>query len=161
MTDQPGSDDTTPGGAPTPPADDTPWWSRPSGETWDAPAPTSGTAYDETPVDATGTAPDYTSQTIWSAPDEHSDTLGNGQERAPRRRGTALVAGAAAIALVAGGAGGAVGYVLADHNNSSVTIDGANLGAAPARSVQRPAGSVPNVAADVLPSVVQVKVNTA
>ena len=159
MTDQSPPDDPTPGPS-TPPPDDTPWWSRPSGETWDAPAPTSGAAHDDTLVDATGTSPDYTSHVVWSAPEEQADTLGNGKDRAPRKRAGALVAGAVALALVAGGAGGAVGYELANHNRDSVTIDGANLGAAPARSVQRPAGSVANVAANVLPSVVQIKVNT-
>jgi putative serine protease PepD len=159
MTDQSGSDDTTPPSS-TPQPDDTPWWSRPSGETWDAPAPSSPTAYDDTLIGATGPASEYTSDTVWSAPDEQSDTLGNGSERSRGTRPGALVVGAVALALVAGGAGGAVGFALADHNGGSVTIDGANLGAAPARSVQRPAGSVSSVAAHVLPSVVQIKVDT-
>ena len=158
MTDESGSDDATPPSS-TPP-DDTPWWSRPSGETWDAPAPSSPTAYDDTLIGATSPASEYTSDTVWSAPDEQSDTLGNGGERSSRKRTGGLVAGAVALALVAGGAGGAVGFALADHNAGSVTIDGANLGAAPARSVQRPDGSVASVAAHVLPSVVQIKVNT-
>jgi putative serine protease PepD len=161
MTDQSGSDDSTPASS-TPPPDDTPWWSRPSGETWDAPAPSApSSAFDDTLVGATSPAPEYTSSTVWSAPYEHPDTLGNGADRAPTKRVGALVAGAVALALVAGGAGGAVGYVLANHHNGSVTIDGANLGAAPARSVQRPDGSVPDVAAHVLPSVVQIKVTTS
>jgi putative serine protease PepD len=159
MTDQSGSDDTTPPSS-TPPPDDTPWWSRPSGETWDAPVPSSPTAYDDTLIGATSPASEYTSDTVWSAPDEQSDTLGNGSERSRGTRPGALVVGAVALALVAGGAGGAVGFALADHNGGSVTIDGANLGAAPARSVQRPAGSVSSVAAHVLPSVVQIKVDT-
>jgi putative serine protease PepD len=159
MTDQPGSGDAT-SGQPTPPPEDTPWWSRPSGEAWDAPVTPSGTADDETAVHATAPAPDYASYTVWSAPDEQSDTLGNGKDRTPRTRGRALLVGAVVLALVAGGAGGAVGYELAQHNGGSVTIDGANLGAAPARSVARPDGSVANVAATVLPSVVQIKVNT-
>jgi len=159
MTDQSGSDDTTPPSS-TPPPDDTPWWSRPSGETWDAPAPSSPTAYDDTLIGATSPASEYTSDTVWSAPDEQSDTLGNGTERSRGTRPGALVVGAVALALVAGGAGGAVGFALADHNGGSVTIDGAKLGAAPARSVQRPAGSVSSVAAHVLPSVVQIKVDT-
>jgi putative serine protease PepD len=161
MTDQSGSDDTTPPSS-TPPPDDTPWWSRPSGETWDAPAPSapsSETAYDDTLIGATSPASEYTSSTVWSAPEEQSDTLGTGSERSLRQRPGALVAGAVVLALVAGGAGGAVGFALADHNGGSVTIDGANLGAAPARSVQRPDGSVASVAARVLPSVVQIKVN--
>jgi putative serine protease PepD len=160
MTDQSGSDDPTPPSS-MPPADDTPWWSRPSGEAWDAPAPSSATAYDDTLIGATRPASEYSSETVWSAPEEQSDTLGNGSERSPRKRPGALVAGAVALALVAGGAGGAVGFALADHNAGSVTIDGAKLGAAPARNVQRPDGSVASVAAQVLPSVVQIKVTTS
>jgi putative serine protease PepD len=159
MTDQPGWDGTTPGPA-TPPPDDTPWWSRPSGETWDAPAPSYAAVDDETRVHAGLGSPDYSSHTVWSAPDEQTDTLGNGMDRGPRHRTRGLVVGALALALVAGGAGGAVGYELAHHGGDSITIDGANLGAAPARSVARPTGSVANVAAKVLPSVVQIKVNT-
>jgi putative serine protease PepD len=159
MTDQPGSDDTTPGSR-TPPPDETPWWSRPSGEAWDAPAAPSAFTDDETAVHPTLPAPDYASYTVWSTPEEQSDTLGNGKDRTPPSRSRVLFAGAVVVALVAGSAGGAVGYELAHHNSDSVTIDGANLGAAPARSVQRPVGSVANVAANVLPSVVQIKVNT-
>jgi putative serine protease PepD len=165
MTDQPGSDDTTPGPL-TPSADDVPWWSRPSGQAWDAPAaplPPTEPAYDDTLVSSDAPAPDY-AHSVWSTPEVQSDTLGVGKERkewTPRRRARALVAAATVIALVAGGAGGAVGYVLAEHNGNAVTIDGANLGAAPARNVQRPTGSVAAVAAHVLPSVVQIKVNTS
>jgi putative serine protease PepD len=159
MTDQPGSEDTTPR-SPTPPPDDRPWWSRPSGEAWDAPGPPAAIEDDETAVHATLPEPDHTSYTVWSTPEEQPDTLGNGKDRSPHSRVRLVVAGAVALALVAGGAGGAVGYELANHNSGSVTIDGANLGAAPARSVQRPEGSVANVASKVLPSVVQIKVNT-
>jgi putative serine protease PepD len=159
MTDEPGSDNTTPG-SPTPPPDETPWWSRPSGEAWDAPAAPSVFPDDETAVHPTVPTSDYSSYTVWSAPEEQVDTLGNGTDRTPPARARVLLAGAVVVALVAGGAGGAVGYELAHHNSGSVTIDGANLGAAPARSVQRPDGSVANVAANVLPSVVQIKVNT-
>jgi putative serine protease PepD len=165
MTDQPGSDEPTPEPL-SPPVDDLPWWSRPSGQTWDAPAAPGAQpepAYDDTLVSHGAPAPDY-AHSVWSTPEVHSDTLGTGRTRkewTPRRRARAMVAGATAIALVAGGAGGAVGYVLAEHDGNSVTIDGANLGAAPARSVDRPAGSVASVAAHVLPSVVQIKVNTS
>jgi putative serine protease PepD len=158
MTDQPPPDGPTSG--PSTPQDDTPWWSRPSGESWDAPAPTFTPAYDETLVDATGSGSEYSSR-VWSAPNEPADTLANGTDRPSRKRATSFVAAAAALALIAGGAGGAVGYALATHNDNSVTIDGANLGAAPARNVQRPVGSVANVAAQVLPSVVQIKVSTS
>ena len=120
------------------------------------------TAHDETLIGATSDASDYTSRTSGRRPRKSSDTLGQrtGPVAAPAERARWSPA-AAALALVAGGAGGAVGYVLADHNGDSVTIDGANLGAAPARNVQRPDGSVADVAAHVLPSVVQIKVNTS
>ena len=65
------------------------------------------------------------------------------------------------IALLAGGAGGAAGYLLAEREDDSVTVEGTNLGTAPARSVERPANSIAGVAAKVLPSVVQIKVETA
>ena len=84
-----------------------------------------------------------------------------GRPDRPTRTGAVLVALAAAIALVAGVAGGAAGYLLAERDDDGVTVDGANLGSAPARSVDRPAGSIPGVAAQVLPSVVQIKVDTA
>jgi putative serine protease PepD len=58
-------------------------------------------------------------------------------------------------------AGGAVGYLLARSDDGSVTLDGSNLGSAPARSVDRPPHSIPGVAAQVLPSVVQIKVSTS
>ncbi len=57
--------------------------------------------------------------------------------------------------------GGGVGYLLADRERGSVTVDGASLGSAPATDVQRPEGSIPGIAARVLPSVVQIKVQTA
>ena len=129
-------------------AHEVPWWSRPSGEAW------------ETPPSADSEPTSVTDRTIWSTPEEPGDTLASGSQ--PRRsRAGLLVAGAVVLALLAGGTGGAVGYLLADRGNGSVTIDGANLGAAPARSVQRPEGSVAGVAAKVLPSVVQIKVDTS
>jgi putative serine protease PepD len=152
MTEQPPPDDGRP-------PDETPWWSRPSGETWEAPAFGAPAPAFGAPATA---ADDTTPHSIWATPEEQGDTLGNGGDGGRRRSRTAgLVAAAAALALVAGGAGGAVGYVLADRDGGSVTVDGANLGAAPARSVQRPEASVAGVAATVLPSVVQIKVETS
>jgi putative serine protease PepD len=94
-----------------------------------------------------------------------TDTLGHDRDRAtgPGRpaRTSVLVALAAAVALVAGSVGGAVGYLLAERDDGGVTVDGSNLGSAPARSVDRPARSIPGVAARVLPSVVQIKVDTS
>jgi putative serine protease PepD len=133
-----------------PPAQETPWWSRPSGETWETP-----------PYGAAADPTDVTERTVWSSPEEIGDTLGGSGPRRRHSRAGLLVAGAVLLALVAGGTGGAVGYLLADRDQGSVTIDGANLGAAPARSVQRPDNSVAGVAARVLPSVVQIKVETS
>ena len=90
-----------------------------------------------------------------------TDTLGNEQPRPQRSRTGLLVALAAVVALVAGIAGGATGYLLAERDDGSVTVDGASLGSAPARSVERADGTIPGVAAEVLPSVVQIKVQTA
>ena len=90
-----------------------------------------------------------------------TDTIGRGDDDRRRPHATVLLALAAVIALVAGVAGGAVGYLLAERDDGGVTLDGSNLGSAPARSVDRPARSIPGVAAQVLPSVVQIKVETA
>ncbi len=90
-----------------------------------------------------------------------TDSLGRETRPAPATRTGVLVALGAAVALVAGAVGGGVGYLLADRERGSVTVDGASLGAAPAEDVQRPEGSVPGIAARVLPSVVQIKVQTA
>ena len=89
-----------------------------------------------------------------------ADSLGREPRSAGSRTGL-LVALAAASALVAGVAGGAAGYLLSENGRSSGTVDGASLGAAPVRTVNRPAGSIPGVAARVLPSVVQIKVETS
>ncbi|MDQ1620580.1 MAG: putative serine protease PepD [Actinomycetota bacterium] len=130
-----------------PPEQQTPWWSRPAGETWETPA------YAAAP-------PADTERTVWSTPEDFQDTLGSGPRRRRSRAGLLVVA-AVVLALLAGGTGGAVGYLLAGRNDGSVTIDGASLGAAPARNVQRPDGSIAGVAAKVLPSVVQIKVETS
>ncbi len=142
MTDQPRPPEGTS-------ADDVPWWSRPADDGGDSAAAADDA---ERPT---------THDTLWSPPAEPMDTVGRDRP-GPRRSRLGLgVAGAAILALLAGGAGGAVGYQLADHDGGSVTIDGANLGAAPVRDVQRPSGSVAGVAAKVLPSVVQIKVRTS
>ncbi len=157
------SDDTRPEAAPpaSEPQADVPWWSQPSGGSWDTP---SYVTEQTTPLPGTGaSAPSYADyeSTIWDVPGAPIDTLGGGprERRAP---GTGLlVALALVIALLAGGAGGAAGYLLAERENDSVTVEGTNLGSAPARSVERPANSIAGVAAKVLPSVVQIKVETA
>jgi putative serine protease PepD len=90
-----------------------------------------------------------------------TDSVGREPREPLAGRTGILVALAAAIALIAGVVGGGVGFLLADRDRGSVTVDGASLGSAPARDVARPAGSVAGIAARVLPSVVQIKVDTA
>ncbi len=90
------------------------------------------------------------------------DTLGDplpepGMRRGPRT-GT-LLAGAAVVALVAGGLGGAGGVWWEHRSTSSNVLDsGASLGAPPSGSLSRPPESVAGIAQKVLPSVVLIKV---
>jgi putative serine protease PepD len=147
------------------PPEETPWWSRPSGDTWETPAFGAGPGA-AAPVPGRGEAAPSEATTehhdLWAPPGEDGDTIGGGpRPRGPRSRVAAVLAGLVVLVLLAGAAGGVAGYLLARHGESSVTIDGADLGAAPARSVQRPEGSIASVAAAVLPSVVQIKVSTA
>jgi len=163
--------------------DDSPWWARSPQDVWAdppeqaAPAEAPGPArevrppVDREPAAQAGSAPyDPWSDTevIDRGPYDPwalTDTVGNDRARAPGpgrpARTSVLVALAAAVALVAGTLGGAVGYLLAERDDGGVTVDGSNLGSAPARSVDRPARSIPGVAARVLPSVVQIKVDTS
>ncbi|MDH3009432.1 MULTISPECIES: trypsin-like peptidase domain-containing protein [Gordonia] len=93
---------------------------------------------------------------------------GNPPPRTPKNKGggrlAALGAGALVVALVAGGAGGAIGYTLADGSNgSSSSTSSGPLGGDPGANgntapVEAPAGSVQEVAARVLPSVVSIEV---
>ena len=148
------------------PDGDVPWWSQPTGDSWDTPAYVSQPETEHATQPVPGPiGPDPAgrgySATAWDLPDRPVDTIGREpHERRPPRLGV-LVALAAVIALLAGTAGGAAGYLLSEREDDSVTVDGASLGTAPARSVERPAGSVPGVAAQVLPSVVQIKVETS
>jgi putative serine protease PepD len=74
----------------------------------------------------------------------------------PKRRTGALVAGGAAIALVAGAVGGGVGYLAADRADQGVTSVVASSGVT---NVSAPAaGSVAAIAASVAPAVVQLDV---
>jgi putative serine protease PepD len=73
-----------------------------------------------------------------------------------RRRPVALVAGALAAVLVAGGVGGAVGYEAASAGASTSVLSSAPSPGAPAAAAAPP-GSVEQVARTVLPSVVQLE----
>jgi putative serine protease PepD len=73
-----------------------------------------------------------------------------------------MVATAAAIALVAGGLGGGLGYVLADRaDNNEVSGVNVSLGAPPSEQVQRPPESIAGIAEAVLPSVVSIQAGRA
>ena len=92
MTDENRPGDRPGEGAPTP------WWTGPQRQVWDTP-PTDDTVHD-----------------VWAP----TDTLGN-EPRPPRSRTGLLVALAAAIALVAGVAGGSAGFLLAERDSGSGT----------------------------------------
>ncbi|WP_019932792.1 S1C family serine protease [Nocardia sp. BMG111209] len=81
---------------------------------------------------------------------------------APPRRGRAgLVAGAVALALVAGGVGGAVGTLATRSTNSSGGVVTNALDVPPPKGggvTNAPSGSIPAVAQKVLPSVVMIRV---
>lgn len=98
-------------------------------------------------------------QTWWEPPTGtpiHDDTIGAAvppQPNQSRRRSWPILVGAAAVALVAGGAGGAVGYTLAADGSSAATaspIVSQGGSSAPA------AGSIAAVAEQVSPAVVNI-----
>ncbi len=125
---------------------------------------TDGTPPDDTltagwadPVPDRGTGTDTGDYDVWA----RTDSVGREPRPAVAVRTGLLVSLAAVLALVAGVVGGGVGYLLADRDRGGVTVDGASLGSAPAQDVARPEGSIPGIAAKVLPSVVQIRVRTA
>jgi len=82
--------------------------------------------------------------------------VGGPQAAPPARRGARLVAAAVALAVVAGGIGGGVGVAL-DHQNPAV-IPALGSPTTQAQPVAVTPGSVQQVAAKVLPSVVKIQV---
>jgi putative serine protease PepD len=134
-----------------------PWWAGTGRDPWaasPAPSPTPTRTLSDEDTLAHERDDRYS---LW----DRTDSVGRERPQPVAVRTGVLAALAAAVALVAGLVGGGVGYVLADRDGGSRTIDGASLGSAPAKDVSRPAGSIPGVAAKVLPSVVQIKVDTA
>ncbi|MFD4368425.1 trypsin-like peptidase domain-containing protein [Rhodococcus sp. NPDC058521] len=91
--------------------------------------------------------------------------LGDGAASPRKRSGRgAIVAGAVALALVSGGVGGAVGAWSAGSNgNSGGTVTNSlNAPASPANpAANAPEGSVQAVASKVVPSVVQIEIESA
>ena len=103
----------------------------------------------------------------WWAPPSghpiHDDTIGvqdpatpgiPAQVPAARRRTWPLLAGAAAVALLAGGTGGAVGYTLAADAPASVNASPVVTGSGPSAPAD---GSIAAVAAAVSPAVVNIE----
>ena len=135
---------------------DQPWWSSPDDGPWAAPR------RDEAPGPTGANAWGYPTDTIGSDGDARR---GDGRRGGGRRGGAVLAASVLVTALVAGGAGGYLGYRSAEHDpppgTSSLTDGAASLGQndAPA-PVDRPAGSVAGIAARVLRSVVNISVAT-
>ena len=124
----------------------TPWWVSPPREVWDArpaePTESPEPAQPAEPVqpgaDDTATERYGAVYDVWAP----TDTLGREPRPAGGNRTGLLVALAVAIALVAGLAGGALGVLLSDRDGS-VTVDGASLGAAPARTCRAPTAASP------------------
>jgi putative serine protease PepD len=71
----------------------------------------------------------------------------------PKRRGIgSLVATVLVAAVLAGGIGGGVGYLAADHHNDSTTVTNTST-----KGLSRPSASVAGIAKKALPSVVTIK----
>ena len=83
--------------------------------------------------------------------------------QAPRKRGAGgLIAGGAAIALVAGAIGGGVGYLAAEQASSATSGSTVASSSSSSGSVSAPAaGSIAAIAAQVAPAVVQLDVEGA
>ena len=78
-------------------------------------------------------------------------------ERPRKRRASGLVAAVAVAALVAGGVGGALGYWVADRNDTDSGTDSTTVAASNSpKDFKRAEGTVAGVAAKALPSVVTI-----
>jgi putative serine protease PepD len=104
---------------------------------------------------------------LWAGP-AAPDTIGSSamsgdDGRSGRPRTGLLVTVVLLASLLAGAAGGVAGYTLAEREDGrEATFDGSNLGPKQTSAdVERPDGSIADVAAEVLPSVVQIRVETA
>jgi putative serine protease PepD len=107
--------------------------------------------------------PSETAPTAWPPPADAwppppAGPQPQGHQRGTSRRTVALVAGAGLIALVAGAAGGVVGYQLSSDGGSATAItaapDGSSQASPPAE------GSIAAIAAAVTPAVVNIETGT-
>jgi putative serine protease PepD len=109
-------------------------------------------------MDATSQEPDPQPAPWWAAQPARP---GPGDPRPRSGPALPLAAVAMVVAVVlAGGIGGALGYLAADRGVAAPTDPGLTLAAPPSTIVDRPAGSVALVAATVLPSVVSITVTS-
>lgn len=137
------------------------WWSRPGGSPWDVPA--SAPAPGSSKTRFAGEAPAPAQDTIsFNLDGERLDTLGRIPAQPAARRPGVLLVLATVAGLLAGLVGGTGAYLAArELEERSVAVDGADLGDSPPTSAPRPAGTVAGVASKVLPSVVQIRVQTS
>ncbi|RKS72466.1 putative serine protease PepD [Motilibacter peucedani] len=105
-------------------------------------------------------APPYTSPHFPPPPQQPRDVLVAAEGRPARssRRAPLIVALAALIALLGGAVGGVIGWGLADDGGDDVVTGTSSLPVTPRGSQQRPQGSVPAVAAQLLQRVVSIQV---
>ena len=124
------------------------------------PYPPSGSAYGQR-TDETRAYDDV--WTGFGAPDTIGSSAAPGDGRPGGRRTGLLVLAVLLASLLAGTAGGVAGYTLAERGDGGeTTFDGSDLGSKQTSAeVERPDGSIADVAAEVLPSVVQIRVDTA
>ncbi|HSK27468.1 MAG TPA: trypsin-like peptidase domain-containing protein [Jiangellales bacterium] len=134
-----------------------PWW---AGEPEDAPPrevlveePVADRPQPPGPFEHAGPA----SYDPWAAPPATRADARRGAYAARSGRPGPLLAAAAAIALVAGGVGAAVGAAVVTEVDRDDRLTGSVAGADPAGLVERPPESVAGIAQRVLPSVVSVR----
>jgi putative serine protease PepD len=133
-----------------------PWWSQ--SDVYGAPQEQPTAVYGES---VPPLAPAATGALAWGYP---TATIGEGSAAPQRRGGLTLGAAVLATALVAGSAGGYLGYRSAEKGSAAVSDvrdPSASLGSSiPTSPVNRPPTSVAGIAARVLKSVVSISVDS-
>jgi putative serine protease PepD len=145
--------------APPPPAPDAPPVAEPA--PWDRPAPPDRDLFADlsAPPDHPAGDPFGPPPPAPGTPEGEPGAVGV-PARPARRRRTALVLTVGAVALLAGGTGGAAGAFLVEHERNGVLTDpSVELPAAAPGSTERSAGSIAGIVAAVAPSVVTLKVS--